>query len=167
MKFDRQRLIFGLYVLLFIVATELVAARLALPAWPAYLVWILFFIEQLNAKKAPHILIGALAGIGLVVMAPIVIGWLAPLIGVEWGRIVYILVAVYAIVAFGEMIPLVLNNYAFLFFTVGGLALLVPNPNPYVWMMVAAVGGGLLIALSMLVGRIMGASVPHVAPPRA
>src|SRR2546430_12601688 len=42
-------------------------------------------------------------------------------------RSIYILAAVYAIFAFGEMIPLVLNNYTFMFFTVAGLALAAPN----------------------------------------
>lgn len=156
-KFDRQRLIFGLFVLVLIVTTELVTARLKLPAWPAYGVWVLFFIEQMNARKAPHILVGAAAGIGLVLLAPLAIGLLAPLFGAEWGRLVYILLAVYAIVAFGEMVPLVLNNYAFLYFTLGGLALQTPDANPYVWVFMALAGGGLLIAGTILTGKIMGA----------
>jgi hypothetical protein len=160
-KFDRQRLIFGLFVLAFIVITELATARLKLPAWPAYVVWVVFFIEQLNTKKVPHILVGAAVGNGLILLAPLAIGALAPIFGVEWGRIIFILVAVYAIVAFGEVIPLILNNYAFLFFTLGGIALLAPNPNPYVWALMAVGGGGLLIAGSVLAGKIMGAPAQH------
>jgi len=102
-------------------------------------------------------LIGAAAGIGLVMLAPIVIGLLAHLIGAEWGRLIYILAAVYAIFAFGEMIPLVLNNYTFMFFTVAGLALAVPNPNPQLWLLMEAAGGGLLIGATIVVGRIIGA----------
>jgi len=45
-RFDRQRLILGLFVLVLIVITELVTARLKLPASPAYLAWVLFFIEH-------------------------------------------------------------------------------------------------------------------------
>jgi hypothetical protein len=159
-KFDRQRLIFGFFVLMFIVVTELVTALLKLPAWPAYVVWTLFFIEQMNAKKAPHILVGAATGIGLILLAPPSIGLLAPMFGAEWGRLVYILLAVYAIVAFGEMVPLVLNNYAFLYFIIGGLALQVPGANPYVWMFTALIGGGLLIGGTMVAGKIMGALIP-------
>ncbi len=156
-KFDRQRLIFGLFVLAFIVITEMVTARQKLPAWPAYVVWVLFFIEQMNAKKAPHILVGAAAGIGLILLAPVANGLLAPMLGAEWRRLIYILLAVYAIVAFGEMVPLVLNNYAFLYFTVAGLALQAPDANPYVWMFMAVVVGGLLIAGTMLTGKLMSA----------
>ena len=68
----------------------------------------------------PHILLGALVGIVFILLAPSAIGLLAKGVGVEWGRLVYILAAVYAIVAFGEIVPVLLNNYTFLFFTVCG-----------------------------------------------
>ena len=157
MKFNRRRLILGLYVLALIVITELVTGHLRLPAWPAFVAWVLFFGEHMSPKRAPHILIGAAAGIGLVMLAPIVIGLLAHLSGAEWGRLIYISAAVYAIFAFGEMIPLVLNNYTFMFFTVAGLALAAPNPNPQLWLLMAAAGGGLLIGATIVVGRIIGA----------
>jgi len=157
MKFNRRRLILGLYVLALIVITELVTGHLELPAWPAFVAWVLFFGEHMSPKRTPHILIGAAAGIGLVMLAPIVIGLLAHLIGAEWGRLIYILAAVYAIFAFGEMIPLVLNNYTFMFFTVAGLALAAPNPNPQLWLLMEAAGGGLLIGATIVVGRIIGA----------
>ena len=157
MKFNRRRLILGLYVLALIVITELVTGHLELPAWPAFVAWVLFFGEHMSPKRTPHILIGAAAGIGLVMLAPIVIGLLAHLSGAEWGRLIYILAAVYAIFAFGEMIPLVLNNYTFMFFTVAGLALAAPNPNPQLWLLMAAAGGGLLIGATIVIGRIIGA----------
>jgi hypothetical protein len=157
MKFNRHRLILGLYVLALILITELITGHLELPAWPAFVAWVLFFGEHMNPKRAPHILIGAAAGIGFVVLAPIVIGLLAHLIGAEWGRLIYILAAVYAIFAFGEMIPLVLNYCTFMLFTVAGLALVAPNPNPPLWLLIEAAGGGLLIGATIVVGRIIGA----------
>jgi hypothetical protein len=160
-KFNRSRLILGLYVLAFIVITELVTGHLEVPAWPAYVAWVLFFGEHMNPKRSPHILIGAAAGIGLVLLAPFVIGLLAPLIGAEWGRLIYILAAVYAIFALGEMIPLVLNSHAFMLFTVAGLALATPNPNPQLWLLVEVAGGGLLIGATIVVSRIIG--TPSVA----
>ncbi len=165
MKLNRFRLILGLYVLAFIVITELVTGRLELPAWPAYVAWVLFFGEHMNPKRTPHILIGAAAGIGLVIIAPTVIGLLAPLIGAEWGRLIYILAAVYAIFALGEMIPLVLNSHAFMLFTVAGLALATPNPNPPLWLLVEAAGGGLLIGATIIACRIIGTpSMTEAAP---
>ena len=62
MKFNRRRLILGLYVLGLIVITELVTGHLALPAWPAFVAWVLFFGEHMNPKRTPHILIGGAAG---------------------------------------------------------------------------------------------------------
>ncbi|MGH8201326.1 MAG: hypothetical protein ACREVO_13355 [Steroidobacteraceae bacterium] len=94
-------------------------------------------------------------------LAPIVIGALAHLIGAEWGRLVYILAAVYAIFAFGEMIPLVLNNHTFMFFTVAGLALATPSPNPQLWLLMEVAGGGLLIGATIVIGRMI--AVPGTA----
>jgi hypothetical protein len=164
-KFNRQRMIFGLYVLALIVITELITGYFKLPGWPAYVAWVLFFIEHMNAQKASHILVGAIAGLVLIVLAGPVIGLLARVIGPEWGRLVYILAAVYSIFAFGEMIPLVLNNYAFMFLTVSGIALQGPNPNPYLWMAMAAVGGGLLIGATLVIGKFMGGPPAAHAPP--
>ena len=163
MKFNRPRLILGLYMIALIVVTELVTGYLGLPAWPAFVAWVLFFGEHMNPKRTPHILIGSAAGIGLVMLAPIAIGLLAHLIGAEWGRLIYIVAAVYAIFAFGEMIPLVLNYYTFMFFTVAGLALAAPNPNPPLWLLMEAAGGGLLIGATIVAARTIGA--PSTAEP--
>jgi hypothetical protein len=156
LKFDRRRLIFGLYLLVLVGIAEIVTHRYRLPAWPAFLAMIFFFVEHVNPRHAPQILIGAVAGIGSVLLFPPFIGWVAPLLGVEAAKILLILVLVYAIVAFGEMLPLVFNNYAFVFLTVSGLALKAPAPDPFLWMAVAAGGGALLIGGIILIGKIMG-----------
>jgi hypothetical protein len=144
--FNRQRLVFGLYLLVLIAVAELVADHFGLPAWPAFMAMIFFFVEQMDARKAPHILVGAACGIACILLAAPTIGALAPFIGVEIAKIVYVLALVYAIVAFGEMLPLVFNNYAFMYLTVTGLAVQMPQPQPFLWMTVAGLGGGLLIA---------------------
>lgn len=155
-RFDSHRLLLGLFILAFIIITELVTSRYKLPAWPAYVAWILFFIEHHNARRVPHILVGAVVGIAFILWAPSAIGLLAKGVGGEWGRLVYILAAVYAIVAFGEIVPVLLNNYTFLFFTISGLALGAPNPNPYVWAVMAVLGGGLLIGGSWVASQWLG-----------
>jgi hypothetical protein len=161
MKFNRGRLILGLYVLALIVITELLSRHLRFPAWPAYVAWILFFGERMNPRSAPSILVGAAVGIGLIMLAPIAIGVLARLIGPEWGRLIYILAAVYAIFAFGEMVPLALNSHTFMFFTVAGLASTAPNPNPQLWLLVEVVGGGVLIGATAVLGRTI--ATPGIA----
>jgi hypothetical protein len=47
-----------------------------------------------------------------------------------------------------------------MYLTVTGLAVQLPQPNPYLWMAVAGVGGGLLIAGVVGIGKLM-------APPAA
>ncbi len=164
-RFNGQRLILGLFVLAFIVITEYVTGYFKLPAWPAYATWVLFFVEHMNPKKVPPILIGALAGLVLIAVAPTAIALLASLISPDLGRLAYILAAVYSIFAFGEIIPLVLNDYAFMMFTIAGVALQAENPNPYVWMAMASVGGGMLIGATILAGRFTGAAAPPVHVP--
>jgi len=164
LKFNRERLIFGGYLLVLIAAAELVTGYLGIPAWPAFMAMIFFFAEDMDPRKAPHILVGGVFGIACILLAAPVIGALSPLIGFEFARLAYILLIVYAIVAFGEMAPLVFNNYAFMFLTVTGLAMQLPQPSPWLWMAVAGLGGGVLIAGVLGIVRLMSAKVPASQP---
>ena len=78
-------------------------------------------------------------------------------------RLVFILGIVFAIVAFGEMLPLVFNNYAFMYLTVTALAMELPHSNPYLWMAVATMGGALLITGVVGIGRLVAAVHPVAA----
>jgi hypothetical protein len=156
--FNRQRLIFGLYLLVLIAGAELIAGHFKLPAWPAFMAMIFFFVEHMDVKKAPHILVGGVFGIACILLAKPVVGALAPMLGVEMATLAYILAIVYAIVAFGEMAPMFFNNYAFMYLTVTGLAMHLPQPNPYLWMAVAGIGGGALIAGVVGIVKLMARS---------
>jgi hypothetical protein len=158
LKFDKQRLIFGLYLLVLIAAFEVAAGHLHLPPWPAFLAMIFFFAEHMDTKKAPAILVGGAFGIACILLARPMIGALAPLIGLEGARLAFILGLVYSIVAFGEMVPVLFNNYAFMYLTVTGLAVQLPNPNPFAWIAIELAGGGLLVAGVIGIGRLMGAA---------
>ena len=164
-KFNRQTLIFGIYLLVPVALAVYVTDYFKLPAWPAFMCMIFFFVEHMDMKKASHILVGAIAGLAGIALIGAALGVLSPIMGLEPGKIVYILALVYAIVAFGETLPIVFNAYAFMFFTVGGLGLEAPEPAPYLWMAMAAVGGGLLIGSVVLINKIMGA--PHPEHPIA
>ena len=93
-----------------------------------------------------------------ILLAKPIIGALAPLRGVEIATLAYVLAIVYAIVAFGEMVPMFFNNYAFMYLTVTGLAMHLPQPNPYLWMAIAGIGGGVLIAGVVGIGKLMARS---------
>jgi hypothetical protein len=154
-KFDRTRLLFGLYLLVLITAFELLIRQLKVPGWPGYVGMIFFFVENMDVKKAPSIIVGGVFGIALILLARPIIGALAPLIGLELAGIAFVLALVYAIVAFGEMVPLLFNNYAFMYLTVTGVAVMQPDPNPFLWMGITAIGGSALIAGVVGIGRLM------------
>lgn len=62
-KLDPKRLIFGLWLIGLIVIGGVTLAALQLPNWPAFLVMIFFFIEHMEIKKAPHVIVGGLFGL--------------------------------------------------------------------------------------------------------
>ncbi|MGH7437897.1 MAG: hypothetical protein ACRENE_19635, partial [Polyangiaceae bacterium] len=90
MKFDRQLLVFGLYLLVPIAVFEIVTGHLHVPAWPAFVAMVFFFAEHMDPKKVLPILVGGAAGIGCILLARPFIGAIAPVTGVELGRLVYI-----------------------------------------------------------------------------
>lgn len=167
MKFDKQRLIFGLYLLVLIAAAEVVMGHLKLPAWPAFMAMIFFFEAHMDVKKVAHILVGGAFGIGLILLFKPVIGALAPALGVELATLALVLALVYAIVAFGEMLPVLFNNYAFMYLTVTGIAVLQPNPNPFVWMGMTLIGGAALIAGVVGILKLMAPAAAKAQPASA
>ena len=157
-------MIFGAYLLVLIVIAELIIGHFHLPAWPAFMAMIFFFVEHMDVKKARHILVGGAFGIALILTARPIIGALTPLLGVELARLAFILALVYAIVAFGEMLPMFFNNYAFMYLTVTGIAVTQAGANPFVWMAVTLVGGAALIAGVVGILKLMAAGAAKQQP---
>lgn len=166
-KLNKPRLIFGAYLLVLIVAAEILIKHFGLPGWPAFMVMIFFFVEHMAIEKASHILVGGAFGIALVFAAKVFVTGLAPSLGVEPATILFVVVVVYAIVALGEIVPMLFNNYAFMFLTVSALAAKTPDPNPLLWMAVELLGGALLLAGIVVIGKIMAAQGLAPAPAEA
>ena len=168
-KPSKDRLIFGVFLLILIVIIDLVLHHFHLPNWPAFLVMIFFFETHMNPKTAHHIIIGGIAGICSLILTGIFVGALAASIGPLTAKLIAVCVIVYAIIVFGEAIPMVFNNYAFMFFLVSGLASTVkdPEPNPYVWMGITLIAGTLIIIAIMGIGKLMALmfAPPAAAPP--
>ena len=157
--FTKHNILFGFLLVAFIIVFEVILARLSLPAWPAFMVMIFFFVAHKDAKLAPNILIGGLAGIVCVVLLKEFHALIDPSIGSEAAKLTFVGLFVYAIVMLQNAVPYVFNSYAFMFFLVAALAEKAsnPNPNPYIWMGVEFVVGGIFIAGVIGISRITDA----------
>lgn len=153
----KERLVFGIYLLILIVIIELILHHFHLPTWPVFMVMIFFFESHMNRDRAPHLIIGALVGVCCYVLTVQFVELAAATLGIQASRLIFICTVVYAIVAFGEIIPMVFNNYAFMFYLVSGLAARVQGgePQPLVWMAVIVVGGLAVIASILAIQRLV------------
>jgi hypothetical protein len=156
-KLDTNRLIFGIFLIIFIIITSVIAGHFNIPLWPAFIVMIFFFETHMDKKKIPNILVGGLFGMANLIIIKYFLQLVAPALGMEMSILLYILIFVFAIIVFGEMIPVILNNYAFLYFTVVGIAFRTPNFNLYLLMAVEIVGGALFIAAILGIIKIVTA----------
>ncbi len=164
-KLRKERLLFGCALLVLIVLVELVLHRFHLPTWPAFLVMIFFFEMHMDRARIPHLLLGGLVGIGCYMLTVQFVQAVAPVWGAELARLVFICAVVYAIVAFGEILPTIFNNYAFMFFLVSGLAARQADstPAPWTWMAVALVAGTAVIAGILVIRRLLAGPGPAPA----
>ncbi|RLQ20341.1 hypothetical protein DWB85_18000 [Seongchinamella sediminis] len=152
----KERLVFGLLLLLLIIAVELLLHALHLPTWPVFLTMIFFFETHMNRERIPHLLVGGLIGIGCYVLTVDFVLGAGPLLGASTARLLFICLVVYAIVALGEVLPVVFNNYAFMFLLVSGLASRLDGatPEPLVWAAVQLIGGGMVILGILAIAKI-------------
>jgi hypothetical protein len=155
--FTRRSILFGLLLVTFIIIFEIILACLGLPAWPAFMVMIFFFISHEDIGRAPHILVGGLAGIVCLILIREFVELLGPSIGLEAAKLTFIGLFVYAIVLLKDAIPYVFNSYAFMFFLVSALAAKEPGQSPLVWMGVELVVGAVFIAGILGMNRIVAA----------
>ncbi len=155
--FTKKSLLFGFLLVAFIIVFEIIMAALSLPAWPAFMVMIFFFVVHEDTKQAPHILIGGLAGILCVVLSELFIDVLMPVMGHEAAKLLFIGLFVYAIVLLKDAIPYVFNSYAFMFFLVSAIARPTATVSPFVWMAVELVVGAVFILGILGINRIVTA----------
>jgi hypothetical protein len=156
-KLSKDRLIFGVLLIVLIALGEIVLAHFKLATWPAFMVMIFFFEAHMDMKKAPNILVGGLFGIANLIIIKIFLEAAAPSLGLELAKLLYVLVFVYAIVALGEVVPVLFNNYTFMYFLVAAVAAKALDPNVFSWMGVEVVGGALFIAGILGIVKILGA----------
>jgi hypothetical protein len=153
--FTEKSFLFGVLLVSFVILFEIILARLCLPAWPAFMVMIFFFVVHEDTKQAPNILIGGLAGIFCVVLSSLFIEALQPVMGHETAKLLFIGLFVYSIVLLKDAIPYVFNSYAFMFFLVAALAMPTAKVSPYAWMGIELVAGGIFIAGILGMNRLV------------
>jgi hypothetical protein len=153
--FTKKGLLFGLLLVVFIIIFELIIARLSLPAWPAFMVMIFFFVAHEDIKQAPNILIGGLTGISCVMLSSVFVEIFQPVIGHEASKLTFIGLFVYAIVLMKDTLPYVFNAFAFMFFLVSAIALPSSNVSPLIWMGVELVFGGVFILGILGINRLV------------
>ena len=146
-RLDKSRLIFGLFLIIVIAIGEIVFHLLHVPSWPAYLIMIFFFMANMDKKQALNMLVGGAFGILMIIIARFAI---VALMGAGLDQfvstLIFIIIFVYCIVALGEVIPFLFNNYAFMAFLFTATYMTVPNPvNPFVLAAVLLAGGGIFI----------------------
>jgi hypothetical protein len=155
--FSKKSILFGFLLVAFIIVFEIILARLGLPAWPAFMVMIFFFVVHEDVSLAPNILIGGLSGIVCVVLIREFMHFFGPSIGDEAAKLTFIGLFVYAIVLLKDALPYVFNSYAFMFFLVAAIASKEPGQSPYVWMAVELVVGAVFIAGILGINRVVAA----------
>jgi len=153
---SKDRLVFGVLLIIVVALGEIILGKLGLPSWPAFMVMIFFFEAHMDMKKAPNILVGGLFGIANLIIIKIFLEAAAPSLGLELAKLIYVLVFVYAIVALGEVVPVLFNNYTFMYFLVAAVAAKAPNPNVFSWMGVEVVCGAIFIAAILGIMKILG-----------
>jgi hypothetical protein len=155
--FTKRNILFGFLLVAFVIVFEIIFFPLSLPAWPAFMVMILFFVVHEDPRHAPHILIGGLAGIVCLVLSEMFIEALLPVMGHEAAKFLFIGLFVYAIVMLKDAIPYVFNSHAFMFFLVAALARPTAKVTPFVWMGVELIVGGIFIAGILGINRLVNA----------
>lgn len=153
--FTKRGLLFGFFLVAFIIVFELIIARLSLPAWPAFIVMIFFFVVHEDIKQTPNILIGGLMGISCVMLNTAFIEIVQPIMGHEAAKLIFIGLFVYAIVLMKDALPYVFNAFAFMFFLVSSIALPVAQVSPYTWMGVELLFGGVFILGIVGINRLI------------
>lgn len=153
--FTSRGVLFGFVLVAFIIVFEIVLARLRLPAWPAFMVMIFFFVVHEDIRQSPHILVGGFTGIVCAVLIDDFMRMFGPSVGMEAAKLTFIGLFVYAIVLLKDALPYVFNSYAFMFFLVSALAAKQPDADPYVWMGVELIVGSIFIAGIVCIDRLV------------
>jgi hypothetical protein len=166
--FTLHRILFGILLIALIIAAEYTFHYTGLPAWPAFMGMIFFFMGKRDVKLIPPILAGGLFGIlcGFLIV-PFKAAFGETLGDAFNALVLFVAVFVMFIVLFKDAVPLIMNDYAFMLFLVSSIAFRAekgfnPAGSPGVghapvfitWMCIALIGGVILIVGVIGVARL-------------
>jgi len=116
-------------------------------AWPATIALLFFFEGKAETGNLKKIFLGAATGLILASFLPKCVKIMTPVFGNEPGILLTVFFFIFLIIALGNLVQLIFNNYAFCFFTI---ALIYQEQDTISWMLSLLLGGGLLVGSSYL-----------------
>jgi len=124
--------------------------------WPALLTLLFFFEKDRDVKNLPNIFVGSAVGLLLAALVPIAVGAIAPTVGLLGGSLIVVFIAVFLIIALGDVAHMLFNNYAFVYFTI---ALIFGKEQLTVQWLIVLVAGGIFFTGGVLVfAKLLGMS---------
>ena len=113
------KLVAGISVAIWILVTIEILGRFNIhQVWPAALVVLFFFLGHADTKNIPNIFVGGVAGLLLAAALPLCVKFLVPMLGLKASIYVVVGVMVFFIVALGDLLHIVFNDYNFAYFTI-------------------------------------------------
>jgi len=161
--FNKAKLTTMVLLLALIAVVTLIMEHMELPSWPVFLMMIAFFAVEQNVKMIPNILIGGAFGtLNLIILGKIWMPATVASLGAGTASLVYVLIFVGLIVLLGDVgdiLPKIFNTYAFLYFLASsmGAAMAKPAPNLVLWIILELVGGAIIVAGCVGIGKIIAA----------
>lgn len=134
--FPKSKALYTIVILLTIVVGEMVLHPNHWDTWPAFMCMVFFFCVHRDFKQAPNILIGGAFGILQIYLIKLWYAVAVPMFGGDMSKytdphtqhalftskLIYILVFVFFIVLLKDAIPLLFNDFTFMFFIAAGIA---------------------------------------------
>lgn len=150
-KFNKGRIVFGIILMPVIAFGIIVSHALHIPAWPAFIIMIFFFLGHMDKKLIPSIVVGSAFGILLIIPFGIMIKVFGPVYGKLSVILFFTMMLVFIIIAFGEMVPTLINNYAFTTMLITGVEMTyVVKVHPFKLVAIGVIGG------LFFIGSILG-----------
>lgn len=166
--FGKYRVSFAVLLVALIMVGELFFHHFELPAWPAFMVMVFFFLAHANPAEAKNILAGGAFGIVCAVLSRLTVENVGPALGDPfYAVLLFVAIFVTSIVLLKDAIPLLFNDYAFMFYLVSANIAKAAGVNllaaayPLTLLGVQLIGGTIFILGILLIKKILAPMAPE------